>query len=46
MLASSEVHPYSKSGGLGDMVAALAKALGRAGHDVALVNSPEFVFVP
>jgi starch synthase len=38
MLASSEVHPYSKSGGLGDMVAALAKALGRAGHEVALVT--------
>jgi starch synthase len=38
MLASSEVHPYSKSGGLGDMVAALAKALGRAGHEVSLVT--------
>jgi starch synthase len=38
MLASGEVHPYSKSGGLGDMVAALAKALGRAGHEVSLVT--------
>ena len=38
MLASSEVHPYSKSGGLADMVAALAKALGRAGHEVAVVT--------
>ena len=38
MLASSEVHPYSKSGGLGDMVAALAKALGRAGHQVSVVT--------
>jgi len=38
LLASSEVHPYSKSGGLADMVAALAKALGRAGHQVALVT--------
>jgi starch synthase len=38
MLASGEVHPYSKSGGLGDMVAALAKTLGRAGHEVAVVT--------
>jgi starch synthase len=38
LLASSEVHPFSKSGGLADMVAALAKALGRAGHEVALVT--------
>ena len=27
LLASSEVHPYSKTGGLADMVGALAKAL-------------------
>ena len=38
LLASSEVHPYSKSGGLADMVAALAKALGRVGHQVGLVT--------
>jgi len=38
LLASSEVHPYSKSGGLADMVAALAKALGRAGHEVVLIT--------
>lgn len=38
LLASSEVHPYSKSGGLADMVAALAKALGKAGHHVGLVT--------
>src|SRR5262245_66262891 len=38
LLASSEVHPYSKSGGLADMVAALAKALGKAGHQVGLVT--------
>ena len=38
LLASSEVHPYSKSGGLADMIAALAKALGRAGHQVGLVT--------
>src|SRR5262245_65295556 len=38
LLASSEVYPYSKSGGLADMVSALAKALGRAGHRVGLVT--------
>jgi starch synthase len=38
LLASSEVHPYSKSGGLADMVGALAKALGRAGHEVGVVT--------
>jgi starch synthase len=38
LLASSEVHPYSKTGGLGDMVAALAKALAREGHQVGLVT--------
>ena len=38
LLASSEFHPYSKSGGLADMVSALAKALGRAGHQVGVVT--------
>src|SRR5256885_4330122 len=38
LLASSEVYPYSKTGGLADMTGALAKALGRAGHEVALVT--------
>jgi starch synthase len=38
LLASSEVEPYSKSGGLADMVAALAKFLVRAGHQVGLVT--------
>ena len=38
LLATSELHPYSKSGGLADMVAALAKALGRAGHRVGVVT--------
>ncbi|HEY6228218.1 MAG TPA: glycogen/starch synthase, partial [Verrucomicrobiae bacterium] len=27
LLVSSEVHPYSKTGGLADMVGALAKSL-------------------
>ena len=38
LLAGSEVHPYSKTGGLADMVAALAKALARDGHEVTLVT--------
>jgi len=38
LLASSEVHPYSKTGGLADMVGALAKALARAGHEVRIVT--------
>src|SRR5688572_11882511 len=38
LLASSEVHPYSKTGGLADMVGALSKSLARAGHQVALVT--------
>jgi len=38
LLASSEVHPYSKTGGLADMVGALAKTLARAGHQVGVVT--------
>jgi starch synthase len=38
LLASSEVHPFSKTGGLADMVGALGKALERAGHEVRLVT--------
>jgi len=38
LLACSEVHPYSKSGGLADMVGALAKFLARDGHEIAVVT--------
>ncbi|MEZ4236098.1 MAG: glycogen/starch synthase [Myxococcota bacterium] len=38
VLVSSEVSPYSKSGGLGDAVAGLAKAYARAGHRVWTVS--------
>ena len=38
LLASSEVHPFSKTGGLADMVGALGKALAAAGHDVTIVT--------
>ena len=36
LLASSELHPYSKTGGLADMVAALGKYLAKAGHEVSI----------
>jgi starch synthase len=38
LLASSEVHPYSKTGGLADMVGALGKALARGGHEIRIVT--------
>jgi starch synthase len=38
LLASSEVYPFSKTGGLADMVGALAKALARAGHEARVVT--------
>ncbi len=38
LLASSEVHPYSKTGGLADMIGALGKALAKAGHQVGVVT--------
>ena len=36
--ASGEVFPYSKTGGLADMVGALAKALAQEGHEVGVVT--------
>jgi len=38
LLASGEVHPYSKTGGLADMVGALAKSLAQSGQQVGLVT--------
>lgn len=38
LIAASELHPYSKSGGLADVVGALAKFLGKAGHQVGVVT--------
>jgi starch synthase len=38
LLASSEVHPYSKTGGLADMVGALGRALANAGHEACVVT--------
>ncbi len=38
LLGSSEIQPFSKTGGLADMVAALGKYLGRAGVQVGMVT--------
>jgi len=38
LIAASEFFPYSKSGGLADMVGALAKALARHGNQVGVVT--------
>ena len=38
MMVASEVAPFSKTGGLADVAAALPRALGRAGHDVTVVT--------
>lgn len=38
LLASSEVYPFSKSGGLADVVGALGKALGALGHQVQILT--------
>ncbi len=36
--AASELHPFSKTGGLADMVGALARALAQAGHQVDVIT--------
>lgn len=38
LIVSGELHPYSKSGGLADMVGALAKTLAAQGHHVGVVT--------
>ena len=38
LLASSEVYPFSKTGGLADMVGSLAHAFARAGHEVRVIT--------
>lgn len=38
LIVTSELHPYSKSGGLADMVGALAKTLAAQGHRVGVVT--------
>ena len=38
LLATSELYPYSQTGGRADMVAALGKTLARQGHKVGVVT--------
>ena len=38
LMVASEAQPYSKTGGLADVAAALPKALGRLGHDVTVIT--------
>jgi starch synthase len=38
LMAASEVEPYSKTGGLADVLGALPPELARAGHEVAVVT--------
>ena len=37
-MIASEAQPFSKTGGLADVAAALPKALGRLGHDVTVIT--------
>jgi starch synthase len=37
LMVTPEAHPYAKTGGLAEVAAALADALGRLGHEVTLV---------
>ena len=37
LIASSEVYPYAKTGGLADITGSLPKALKQLGHDVRVI---------
>ncbi len=45
LMCSSEVAPFAKSGGLGDVLGALPKALAKEGHDVRVVL-PKYGCIP
>ncbi len=45
LMVTSEVVPFAKAGGLGDMVGALAPALAALGHDVRIVV-PRYYAIP
>ena len=38
LMVASETHPFSKTGGLADVVTALSQALGALGHDVTILT--------
>jgi starch synthase len=38
LLATAELHPFSKTGGLADMVSAMGKSLAAEGHDVVMMS--------
>jgi ATP-binding cassette subfamily B protein len=44
LMVSSEVAPYAKSGGLGDVLGALPQALAKAGNEVAVVLQKNVLF--
>ena len=53
LMIAGEVEPYAKTGGLGEVMAALPKAVHRLGHDVRVymplygnINRQQFAFVP
>ena len=53
LMISGEVAPYAKTGGLGEVMAALPKAVHRLGHDVRVymplygsIDRQQFAFVP
>ena len=45
LMCSSEVAPFAKTGGLGDVLGALPQALSKLGHDVRVVL-PKYGCIP